>query len=157
MKQLFKTALVALVMLFGTTSIMAQTDQSDNQTARREQLAKTQAQYIARQLGLDNATREKYVNTFMDYQKELWTIGRKPEQNKGKQLTDAEVKQNVENRFEHSQKLLDLRKKYYKKYSQFLTPQQIERAYQLERQSLKRLTERHKARGQKSKAGKGGR
>ncbi len=157
MKQLFKTALVALVMLFGTTSIMAQTDQSDNQTARREQLAKTQAQYIARQLGLDNATREKYVNTFMDYQKELWTIGRKPEQNKGKQLTDAEVKQNVENRFEHSQKLLDLRKKYYKKYSQFLTPQQIERAYQLERQSLKRLAERHKARGQKSKAGKGGR
>ena len=61
----------------------------------------------------------------------------------------------MENRFDHSQKILDLRKKYYKKFSQFLTPQQIERSYKLERQSLKRLAERQKNRGQKAKPGKG--
>lgn len=155
MNTFLKTAILALVMLFGTTSLMAQTDKANQQTARREQLAKAQAQYIAGQLGLDNATRDKYVNTFIDYQKELWSIGRKPVQTKGKQLTDAEVKQNMENRFDHSQKLLDLRKKYYKKFSQFLTPQQIERSYKLERQSLKRLAERQKNRGQKAKPGKG--
>ena len=157
MKQLFKTALMAFVMLFATTSVMAQTKNAENQTAKRERLAKTQAQYIAGQLGLDNATRDKYVTTFMDYHKELWVIGRKPVQRKGKELTDAEVKQNMENRFEHSEKILALRKKYYKKYSQFLTPQQIERAYRLERQSLKRLAERHKAGAQKGKGKKGGR
>lgn len=91
MNTFFKTAILALVMLFGTTSLMAQTDKANQQTARREQLAKAQAQYIAGQLGLDNATRDKYVNTFIDYQKELWAIGRKPVQTKGKQLTDAEV------------------------------------------------------------------
>lgn len=157
MNTFLKTAILALVMLFGTTSLMAQTDKANQQTARREQLAKAQAQYIAGQLGLDNATRDKYVNTFMDYQKELWAIGRKPVQHKGKELTDAEVKQNMENRFEHSEKILALRKKYYEKYSQFLTPQQIERAYKLERQSLKRLAERHKAGAQKGKGKKGGR
>ena len=67
MNTFFKTAILALVMLFGTTSLMAQTDKANQQTARREQLAKAQAQYIAGQLGLDNATRDKYVNTFIDY------------------------------------------------------------------------------------------
>ncbi|EGF52450.1 hypothetical protein [Bacteroides fluxus] len=45
-------------------------------------------------------------------------------------------------RFAHSQKILDLRKKYYLKYSKFLTPTQIEKVYVLERRMMNRLFQR---------------
>ena len=65
------------------------------------------------------------------------------------------LQQTVYSNFMRYSSRRDLRKKYYKKFSQFLTPQQIERSYKLERQSLKRLAERQKNRGQKAKPGKG--
>jgi hypothetical protein len=43
---------------------------------------------------------------------------------------------------ERSQKILDLREKYYKKYSAFLTQKQIERVYELERKAMQRLSKR---------------
>ena len=37
-----------------------------------------------------------------------------------------------------SEKILNIPQKYYKKYSQFLSQQQIQRVYELERQMMKR-------------------
>jgi hypothetical protein len=54
-------------------------------------------------------------------------------------MTDAEAEQAIKQRMERSQKILDLREKYYGKYSQFLSPKQIERVYELERQAMQRL------------------
>ena len=47
-------------------------------------------------------------------------------------------------RMEQSQKILDLREKYYKEYSKFLTQKQIERAYELEQQTMRRLARHHR-------------
>ena len=49
----------------------------------------------------------------------------------------------MEARFDRSKKILGLREKYYKIYSQFLSPQQIRRVYTLERQMMNRLA-RHR-------------
>ena len=38
--------------------------------------------------------------------------------------------------------ILDLREKYYKKYSQFLTQKQIERVYELESKVMRRMAQR---------------
>ena len=38
--------------------------------------------------------------------------------------------------------ILDLREKYYKKYSQFLTQKQIERVYELESNVMRRMARR---------------
>ena len=49
-------------------------------------------------------------------------------------------------RMERSQKILDLREKYYKKYSAFLTQKQIERVYELEHKAMKKLSKKgHRA------------
>jgi len=40
--------------------------------------------------------------------------------------------------------MLDLKKKYYGLYSQFLTPKQIERVYQIEHKMKEQLHQRHK-------------
>ena len=59
---------------------------------------------------------------------------------KGNQsLTDAEIEKNIKERFAHSRKLLDIREKYYGVYRGFLSPKQIQRVYELEKQVMKRF------------------
>ena len=59
-------------------------------------------------------------------------------------MTDEETEQALKDRFAHSQKILDLRQKYYVIYSEFLTQKQIRRVYELERQMMDRLSKRGK-------------
>ena len=56
-------------------------------------------------------------------------------------MSDKESEQTLKNRFEHSQKILTIREKYYKKYSEFLTQKQIMRVYEIEKQMMKKLQE----------------
>ena len=53
-----------------------------------------------------------------------------------------------------SEKILDIRQKYYKKYSQFLTQQQIQRVYEIEKNMMKRFAQH--AKGGKGQPGKRG-
>lgn len=57
-------------------------------------------------------------------------------------MSDEETEQVLKERFGHSQKILDLRQKYYAIYSKFLTQKQIRRVYELERQMMERLSKR---------------
>ena len=60
-------------------------------------------------------------------------------------MTDEETEQALKDRFAHSQKILDLRQKYYGIYSEFLTQKQIRRVYELERQMMDRLSKHGKS------------
>jgi len=114
--------------------------QREIEKVSREELAERQAKYIAKQMALDDATTQKYVATFCQYQKDVWAL-KKP-QKRTADRSDADVEQAMKERFEHSQKLLDLRKKYYAEYCKFLTPRQVEQAYQYERKMMNRLHKR---------------
>lgn len=124
MKQLLQIILIAIMVVASGTAAMAQAD--SEQRLSREELATRQAQYIARELALDEPTTNKYVETYCQYQREVWALGPR------KGLT-------TEQRFDRSQKILDLRKKYYHIYSGFLSEQQIDKAYKLEKRLLDRM------------------
>ena len=64
----------------------------------------------------------------------------------GKKQTEAEAKQDIARQFERSEKLLQIRQKYYAEYSKFLTQNQIKRVYVLERRMMKRLANHRPAR-----------
>ena len=148
MKNIAKTWLVALTLVAGSLTVTAQSD--NNQRMSREQLAETQAKHIANKLGFDDGTTKKYVETFCDYQKEIWALGPRDTGKKKAEMTDAETAQEIQARFDRSEKILNIRQKYYKRYSQFLTPKQIDRAYKLEREAMKRLA-KHDKKGQRGK------
>lgn len=137
--------LLLLFVSFATFSFtsMAQSGNSDTQRLTREQLVDAQAKHIARELALDEATTNRLVSAYSKYQQEVWKLGPRPKAKKS-QNSDAQVEMELKERFEHSQKILDLRKKYYKIYSGFLTQQQIQRVYQLERQMMQRLAKHNK-------------
>lgn len=152
MKNIVRIALCAIMMAMCTTAVMAQSNNRSNSQQRisREELAQKQAEYISRQLALEDAVSQQFIATYVDYQKEVWALGPRVSHNRQQQMTDAEAEQAIKQRMERSQKILDLREKYYKRYSQFLTQKQIERAYELEREAMQRLSKRGQ-RGQSSR------
>ena len=124
MQQLLQTIIIAIVVMASGMSAMAQANSS--QRLSREELAVKQAQYIARELAFDKSNTDKYVETFCQYRNEVWALGPR------KNLT-------TEQRLERSQQILDLRKKYNTIYRGFLTEQQLDRAYKLEKRLLNRM------------------
>lgn len=124
MKQLFRIILIAIMIVASGATAVAQNN--SGQRLSREELATKQAQYIAHELALDESTTNKYVETYCQYQRDVWALGPR------KGLT-------TEQRLERSQKILDLRKKYYHIYSGFLSEQQIDKAYKLEKKLLDRM------------------
>ena len=133
---------IAIAMLFSSINMSAQSN--NQQRLSREELAEKQARHIAHELALDDATTQKYVATYCAYQKEVWALGPRVKRHQSENATEAEAEQANKARMEQSQKILDLREKYYKEYSKFLTQKQIERAYELEQQVMRRLVRHHR-------------
>jgi len=178
MKKMLSFAICAIMMAVCSTAVHAQNNPSNQQRLSREelmeqreqsqaglasaesrqkknrvQLAEKQARHIAHELALDNATTQKYVATYKAYQQEVWALGPRVKRHQSDTATEAEAEQANKARMEQSQKILDLREKYYVEYSQFLTQRQIERAYELEQQVMRRLARHHHRQG--STAGTG--
>ena len=141
MNKMISMMVIAIAMLFSSINMSAQSN--NQQRLSREELAEKQARHIAHELALDDATTEKYVATYKAYQQEVWALGPRVKRHQTDTATEAEVGQANRARMEQSQKILDLREKYYKEYSKFLTQRQIERAYELERKVMHRLARHH--------------
>lgn len=124
MKKYFQIILIALSVLTCGMTVSAQT--TSGQRLPREELAVRQAEYIAKELALDEPTTRKYVDAYCQYQRELWNLGSR------RGLT-------TEQRLERSQQILDLRKKYYTIYRGFLSEQQLDKAYRIEKRLIDRM------------------
>ena len=142
MNKMISMMVITIAMLF--TSINMSAQNNNQQRISREQLAEKQARHIAHELALDDATTQKYVTTYCAYQKEVWALGPRVKRHQADNATEAEAEQANKARMEQSQKVLALREKYYKEYSKFLTQKQIERAYELEQQVMRRLAKHHR-------------
>lgn len=140
---------VCLLMIATATMAMVQQEPGICQQNRgnkprpnMEQFAKMQAQRIAQSLNLDDKTSQKFVDTFCKCRQEMAaTRGGRPHKKKA-ELTDAEADKVIKADFQQGKKLLEIREKYYKAYSKFLTPKQILKVYEQERQDMKRFAQR---------------
>ena len=145
MKYIIRTFVIAIMMIASCATIFAQqnTSQRPNQKQRisREQLAEVQAKHIANELAFGDAVTEKFVNTYCNYQKEIWALG--PRQRPNKQgLSEQENEERIKQRFAMSEQILKIRQKYYTEYSKFLTQAQIIKVYEQERKMRTRLAKR---------------
>ena len=151
-KLVLRLIMVMCMMTVSSTLVNAQTvktsvQKTERQRMTREQLAQTQARLICEQLALDNETSSKFSNEYCNYIKELLAIGPKVGKKQRTAMTDAQAEAQTKQDFERSQKILDLRQKYYKRYSTFLTQRQIQRVYEIEKQMRNRLTAKKRMKG----------
>ena len=135
--------MVALMVIATCTVAFAQ-PQGKKQRMSREQLAEVQARHIAKQLAFSDDVTAKFVSVFCQQQQEIWALA--PRLGRMATATDEEQ---IQQRFDRSEKILAIRKKYYKEYSQFLTQAQIKRVYEIERQTMKRFAKKAKRQAQK--------
>lgn len=154
MKQIIRTLVVAIMMIASCATVFAQQNaqQRPNQKQRisREQLAEVQARHIAGELAFSDAVAEKFVKTYSDCQKEIWALG--PRQRSNRQgMSEQENEERIKQRFAMSEKILNIRQKYYNEYSKFLTQAQIEKVYEQERKMMNRLAKRGQKRSTKTR------
>lgn len=154
-----KYLLVACLMVMASTCMaMTQLQQPNdgnkpgNAQRKRpnmEQLTKMQASRISQSLGLDDKTSQKFIETFCQCRKEMGATRPHRHGKKRAEMTDAEVDKAIKADFAQGRKILDIREKYYKAYSKFLTPKQIQRVYDMERQDMQRFAKKWQQKGVK--------
>ena len=140
------------MMTVSSTLVNAQTakpgvQKTERQRMTREQLAQTQARHICNELALDDEKSAKFCDEYCNYMKELWAIGPRAGKGHRGEMTAAQAEAQTKIDFERSQKILDLRQKYYKRYSTFLTQRQIQRVYEIEKQMRYRLAAKKRMNG----------
>ena len=132
-----RLTLLALLFLV-SSALYAQQSQRESSRPSRQGLSRVQAAYIAKQLGFDEATTRRFVELYAKQQQEIWALSPRDKATKGAR-TDAEAERAIKDYFERSEQLLSIRKKYYQEFRNFLTPQQIERIYKLDRSTIDEL------------------
>ena len=139
-----KIVLVAILSIASSTMAMAQKQDGDKKRLSREQLAEKMARHIAKKLAFNDAQTQKFVDAYSRQQKEIWALG------------ENKHPQNVQERLDRSEKILSIRKKYYKEYATFLSQEQVNRVYELEQRQMKQMLQRNKkqAKEQRKKAKK---
>ena len=104
MKNIIRLLLLAVALTAFSGTVSAQ---SNKQRLTREQLAEVQAKHIAKEMAMDEATSQRFIETFCQFQRDIWALGPRPKQPHS-QMTDEETEQVLKERFDHSQKILDL-------------------------------------------------
>ena len=150
MKKIFNVMMLVIAMTMFTVNSFAQAP-NKKQRLTREQHKKKQAKYIANDLALDDETTARFINTYTQCQKEIWALGSRPRRDDNN--NEEQIGQNIKKRFEMSEKILDIRQKYYKEYSKFLTQKQIQRVYKIEKNMMKRFAQRKGKKGQRPMRG----
>lgn len=167
-----KTKFIYVMMaalLIGSQAISAQNkERKDNkQRPTAEQMMQRQTNQMVKTLMLDDATAAKFTPVYENYLKDLREcrmMNRKERTNdrgtEAKQApkpvpTDAEIEKQIKDQFAQSRKILDVREKYFNEFSKILSPKQILKIYQTEKNNATKFRkEFDRRKGQKPGEGR---
>lgn len=115
-------------------AIVPSTAQNNNAGKKQftpEQRMERKANALSDKMMLDDATKAKFVPMYQDYLKELKeTSPAKADIKKPcSELTEKEINERIEKRFDTKQKRLDIEKKYYKKFKTVLNARQLQQIF----------------------------
>ena len=143
MTRIIRTLLIVIMMVASNVVAIAQQPNRQQQVSR-EQLAEIEAKHIAHELAFSDAVSGKFVATYCNYKKDIWALGPRLRPNRRGRASEQDNEERIKQRFARSEKILNIRQKYYKEYSKFLTQAQIEKVYEQERMLMKRHAKRGK-------------
>ncbi|WP_278813191.1 hypothetical protein [Leyella stercorea] len=143
MTRIIRTLLIVIMMVASNVVAIAQQPNRQQQVSR-EQLAEIEAKHIAHELAFSDAVSGKFVATYCNYKKDIWALGPRLRPNRRGGASEQDNEKRIKQRFARSEKILNIRQKYYKEYSKFLTQAQIEKVYEQERMLMKRHAKRGK-------------
>jgi len=92
-------------------------------------------------LNLDDKTKDTFIKEYTAFKKEIGGVFKNatPPKFNG---DEAEIDKALQNNFEVSEKILDIRKKYYVRFKTFMKPSQIMLMYRIENEAGRRMHDR---------------
>ena len=143
MTRIIRTFFIVIMMVASNVVAIAQQPNRQQQVSR-EQLAEIEAKHIAHELAFSDDVSGKFVATYCNFKKDIWALGPRLRPNRRGVASEQDNEERIKQRFAMSEKILNIRQKYYKEYSKFLTQTQIEKVYEQERMHKKRYAKRGK-------------
>lgn len=146
MKTFLKIWIAAVIALMPATTMAQENNgrQGHPDRAQREAFGNAQASEIAKKLDLNEEQTGKFTETYLNCQKEMWSLRKHDHKRVNpSEMTEEQAKAENQDRLESQQKFLDLRKKYYKEYSKFLTQKQIMQVNEIEKKMMDRMMQGH--------------
>lgn len=103
-----------------------------------EEIIRMQVRDIVSWLDLDKRTETKFVKEYTAFRKEIDEIARnaRPPQDIE---SEAEIDKAIQQNFAVSEQILQIRKKYYAKFKEFMKPSRIQMMYRIENEAGRRL------------------
>ena len=114
--------LVALFVAMASFATAQEKKKCDKPTP--EQRIEFRVKRMQQKLMLDDKKSAEFAALYKEYLTEMTTC--RPKITRGKELSDAEIKGNIEARMDARQKALDIEKKYYGKLSKVLNAKQLQ-------------------------------
>lgn len=146
--------IIAAVMVQAAAMATGQTHDCDMQEkakAGQEERLEEHTKFVVGMLNLDDAAAAKFTPVYKEYIKEkraLRTAGMVKRSGHKDKITEAEAAKIVKERLQLSRKLLDVREKYYAKFSKIITAVQVKKIYDMEQgldQKMRKANDKRKA------------
>lgn len=125
--------IISAVALFATITLSAQ----PHGDPPRGGDPSVHIELIAQSLGLSDQRQSDFVEIYKHYNEEMGQIARRDRG--GKDLTDEQIEQRILQSFDHSEETTALKRKYYYKFKEVLSPKEILRMYNVEREFRRRI------------------
>lgn len=128
---------VALMVLTMNAMAQRQNMTPEEMAARRAEAVARQANQLAKDLNLEGDAKTQFLTTYNEYQSEVFAVQqtertRTERIEAGKKLTDEQATKQIEENFTRQEQQiarqvlrLQIDKKYYAKFKETLTPQQL--------------------------------
>lgn len=148
--------IIAAAMIIGAPTAMKAQDSTRVKRPHltKEEIVQNRTNQMEKTLMLDDATTAKFAPLYSQYLTDLMNcrperpeMGKRGEKPKMDAQTDEQIEKMIQSRFEQSQKILDIRKSYYAKFRKILTPKQILKIYDSERDNAGKFKNEMQRRG----------
>jgi len=103
-----------------------------------DEILRMQTRDIVSWLNLDGNTKDKFLKEYSAFRKEIDAVAKSAAAPVGTD-NEADIDKALQKNFEVSEKILDIRKKYYSRFKAFLKPSQIREIYRIENESGRRM------------------
>lgn len=134
MKRIF----VLFLMLSVTAFVNAQPGRFRPEMISDDELIQMQTKDLAMWLNLKGSTEEKFIKEYSAFRKEISEVARTAGAPQ-KAESEEEIEKVLLNNFSVSEKILEIREKYYHIFRKFMKPSEIRLMYHLENESGKRM------------------
>ena len=130
-----KTRILFVALFVAMASFATAQEKKKCDKPTQEQRIEFRVKRMQQKLMLDDKKSAEFAALYKEYLTEMTTC--RPKITRGKELSDAEIKGNIEARMDARQKALDIEKKYYSKLSKVLNARQLQVVFG-EKQGLKK-------------------